>query len=196
MLVQDVVGGGWRNKLAYMGLSDLQMPIIHTWNVSLNMWNYHTNYRCRPSFSLACHTALSCSTDLLMRLEILEQQTRASSIARPGLSGAFSAQAPETFYCLFAKVVLSSGNAMFCLDHSLGGTFHLCCATPPCTVLCSVLSLLQGRARGLHSHVPSISLPVLDLFSGRDPARVAPKCPGLCPEAPHAHHQASKRRPC
>jgi len=44
-MLQDVVGGGWRNKLAYMGLSDLQMPIIHTWNVSLNMWNYHTNYR-------------------------------------------------------------------------------------------------------------------------------------------------------
>ena len=45
-MAQNVVEGGWRNKLAYMGLHDLQMPIIHTWNVSLNMWNYHTNYRC------------------------------------------------------------------------------------------------------------------------------------------------------
>jgi hypothetical protein len=42
---QTVVEGGWRNKLAYLGLADLQMPIIHTWNVSLNMWNFHTNYR-------------------------------------------------------------------------------------------------------------------------------------------------------
>ena len=46
--MQDVMGGGWRNKLAYLGLTDLQMPIIHTCNVSLNMWNYHTNYRCSP----------------------------------------------------------------------------------------------------------------------------------------------------
>lgn len=48
-MVQNVVEGGWRNKLAYMGLADLQMPIIHTWNVSLNMWNYHLNYRYRRS---------------------------------------------------------------------------------------------------------------------------------------------------
>ena len=48
------MGGGWRNKLAYLGLTDLQMPIIHTWNVSLNMWNYHTNYRCSPSFACPC----------------------------------------------------------------------------------------------------------------------------------------------
>ena len=44
--LQATVEGGWRNKLAYLGLADLQMPIIHTWNVSLNMWNYHVNYRC------------------------------------------------------------------------------------------------------------------------------------------------------
>ncbi len=44
-MAQNVVEGGWRNKLAYLGLADLQMPIIHTWNVSLNMWNYHLNYR-------------------------------------------------------------------------------------------------------------------------------------------------------
>lgn len=44
--LQTVVEGGWRNKLAYAGLIDLQMPIVHTWNVSLGMWNYHTNYRC------------------------------------------------------------------------------------------------------------------------------------------------------
>ena len=47
--LQEVVGGGWRNKLAYLGLADLQMPIIHTWNVSLNMWNYHINYRHSPT---------------------------------------------------------------------------------------------------------------------------------------------------
>ena len=51
-MAQNVVEGGWRNKLAYMGLHDLQMPIIHTWNVSLNMWNYHTNYRCPCTFDL------------------------------------------------------------------------------------------------------------------------------------------------
>ncbi len=43
--MQTVVEGGWRNKLAYAGLIDLQMPIVHTWNMSLGMWNYHTNYR-------------------------------------------------------------------------------------------------------------------------------------------------------
>ena len=48
--------GGWRNKLAYLGLADLQMPIIHTWNISLNMWNYHTNYRCAI---IVLHVALS-----------------------------------------------------------------------------------------------------------------------------------------
>ena len=52
MQLQATVEGGWRNKLAYLGLADLQMPIIHTWNVSLNMWNYHVNYRCSsPSHS-------------------------------------------------------------------------------------------------------------------------------------------------
>lgn len=45
LCAQTVVEGGWRNKLAYLGLVDLQMPIVHTWNVSLGMWNYHTNYR-------------------------------------------------------------------------------------------------------------------------------------------------------
>ncbi len=52
LIAQGVASGGWRNQLAYMGLVDLQMPIVHTWNVSLNMWNYHTNYRC--SF-ITCH---------------------------------------------------------------------------------------------------------------------------------------------
>ena len=55
-MAQNVVEGGWRNKLAYMGLHDLQMPIIHTWNVSLNMWNYHTNYRC----PMRIQSALGC----------------------------------------------------------------------------------------------------------------------------------------
>ena len=60
-MAQNVVEGGWRNKLAYMGLHDLQMPIIHTWNVSLNMWNYHTNYRCPMLlFNLLCSAAADC----------------------------------------------------------------------------------------------------------------------------------------
>ncbi|CAL8468940.1 g8481 [Coccomyxa elongata] len=46
--LRTVVEGGWRNKLAYAGLIDLQMPIVHTWNMSLGMWNYHTNYREEP----------------------------------------------------------------------------------------------------------------------------------------------------
>lgn len=58
--MQDVVGGGWRNKLAYLGLTDLQMPIIHTWNVSLNMWNYHTNYRCTSTSTCLSTEALLC----------------------------------------------------------------------------------------------------------------------------------------
>ena len=52
--------GGWRNKLAYLGLADLQMPIIHTWNVSLNMWNYHVNYRCASSPSALHRCSVHC----------------------------------------------------------------------------------------------------------------------------------------
>ena len=69
-MAQNVVEGGWRNKLAYMGLHDLQMPIIHTWNVSLNMWNYHTNYRCPGTFDLLCSAAAYCMPNVCWRLVI------------------------------------------------------------------------------------------------------------------------------
>ena len=68
-MLQDVVGGGWRNKLAYMGLSDLQMPIIHTWNVSLNMWKLpHQLQVCfsfLPHASSAPYACTNACTDLI-----------------------------------------------------------------------------------------------------------------------------------
>ena len=72
------MGGGWRNKLAYLGLTDLQMPIIHTWNVSLNMWNYHTNYRYGPSPACPCKPccAVAC---FLGSKRVQEQQNPADS---------------------------------------------------------------------------------------------------------------------
>ena len=72
--MQDVVGGGWRNKLAYLGLTDLQMPIIHTWNVSLNMWNYHTNYRCSPWPACPCRPLCASGHSLGHRKQHTERQ--------------------------------------------------------------------------------------------------------------------------
>ena len=43
-----MVAGGWRNRLSYLGLQELKTPLIHTWNGSLNLWNFHTNYREEP----------------------------------------------------------------------------------------------------------------------------------------------------
>jgi hypothetical protein len=34
--------------MAYPVMNQLNIPIIHTWNVSLGMWNYHINYREEP----------------------------------------------------------------------------------------------------------------------------------------------------
>ena len=42
--LQVLAEGGWRNKIALPVLEGLGVPIIRTWNQSLPMWQYHTNY--------------------------------------------------------------------------------------------------------------------------------------------------------
>ena len=44
-LLQNLVEGGWRNKLGLPIIELLtDMPIIHTWNESVMMWEYHTHF--------------------------------------------------------------------------------------------------------------------------------------------------------
>lgn len=36
--------GGWRNKIALPVMTQLGIPVIHTWNQTLPMWQYHTHF--------------------------------------------------------------------------------------------------------------------------------------------------------
>ncbi len=44
--MQLVAEGGWRNKIALPVMRDLGIPIIHTWNQTVPMWQYHTDKDC------------------------------------------------------------------------------------------------------------------------------------------------------
>lgn len=36
--------GGWRNKIAYPIIEDLNIPIMRTWNETVPLWSYHHHY--------------------------------------------------------------------------------------------------------------------------------------------------------
>ena len=42
--MQIVAEGGWRNKMALPVIEKLGIAIMNTWNQSLPMWQYHTNF--------------------------------------------------------------------------------------------------------------------------------------------------------
>ena len=46
---QVLVEGGWRNRLQLPMIAKLGIPIIHTWNLSVPMWEYHHGFQVRCS---------------------------------------------------------------------------------------------------------------------------------------------------
>ena len=42
---QLVLQGGWRNALANPLIASLGIPIMHTWNYSIGLWQFHHHYQ-------------------------------------------------------------------------------------------------------------------------------------------------------
>ena len=40
-----IVEGGWRNKLTLPLIQKLGIPIVHTWNQSVPLWEYHHGFQ-------------------------------------------------------------------------------------------------------------------------------------------------------
>ena len=43
--MEVVVGGGWRNRLTLPVIERLGIPIMHTWNQSVPLWEYHHGFQ-------------------------------------------------------------------------------------------------------------------------------------------------------
>lgn len=40
-----IVGGGWRNRLTLPVIERLGIPVMHTWNQSVPLWEYHHGFQ-------------------------------------------------------------------------------------------------------------------------------------------------------
>lgn len=58
---QVIVEGGWRNKLSLPVIARLGIPVIHTWNLSVPMWEYHHGFQVASLLLLARQTRVPCS---------------------------------------------------------------------------------------------------------------------------------------
>lgn len=45
MPVQTIVEGGWRNRLSLPVMARLGIPVMHTWNLSVPLWEYHHGFQ-------------------------------------------------------------------------------------------------------------------------------------------------------
>lgn len=45
ILPQIIVEGGWRNKITLPLIERLGIPIVHTWNLSVPLWQYHHSFQ-------------------------------------------------------------------------------------------------------------------------------------------------------
>jgi len=52
--MQMMADGGWRNQIAVPMMREAGIPVIHTWNQSLPMWQYHLDKDCTHS----CHPSM------------------------------------------------------------------------------------------------------------------------------------------
>ena len=50
--------GGWRNKLSLPVIARLGIPVIHTWNLSVPMWEYHHGFQ--VALLLRCSARCAC----------------------------------------------------------------------------------------------------------------------------------------
>ena len=60
-----IVEGGWRNKLTLPQIEKLGIPIVHTWNHSVPLWEYHHGFQVGLKCLQVC---------ILCALEYSEQQ--------------------------------------------------------------------------------------------------------------------------
>lgn len=44
-MLQIIVEGGWRNKMTLPVIERLGIPIMHTWNLSVPLWEYHHGFQ-------------------------------------------------------------------------------------------------------------------------------------------------------
>lgn len=56
-VVQEVLSGGWRNRMAREVLGPVGMPFVGTWNTTLALWGYH---RYRPECQGLPQRRLQC----------------------------------------------------------------------------------------------------------------------------------------
>ena len=64
-----IVEGGWRNKLTLPQIEKLGIPIVHTWNHSVPLWEYHHGFQ--VGLTLFSFTRQAC---ILCGLECSEPQ--------------------------------------------------------------------------------------------------------------------------
>ena len=64
LLLQVILEGGWRNRIAYRAMSQLGIPIMRTWNESVPLWQYHHHYHtsCGDRCNHHCRSAQSVGT--------------------------------------------------------------------------------------------------------------------------------------
>ena len=55
--LQGVLAGDWRNQAANPVMRELGIPVLHTWNWTLPLWEYHHNYnrRGKSDCTHVCH---------------------------------------------------------------------------------------------------------------------------------------------
>ncbi|BDA49809.1 hypothetical protein COCOBI_14-4290 [Coccomyxa sp. Obi] len=54
-VMQIIVEGGWRNKITLPVIERLGIPIVHTWNLSVPLWQYHHSFQEKDDCTHWCH---------------------------------------------------------------------------------------------------------------------------------------------
>jgi hypothetical protein len=64
-VMQIIVEGGWRNKITLPVIDRLGIPIIHTWNQSVPLWEYHHGFQVpsHPPSHKAANILVSLNSD-------------------------------------------------------------------------------------------------------------------------------------
>lgn len=50
--MKKIVEGGWRNKISLPIIEGVGIPVMHTWNLSVPLWEYHHGFQVGSS---DCH---------------------------------------------------------------------------------------------------------------------------------------------
>ncbi|EIE18670.1 hypothetical protein COCSUDRAFT_45154 [Coccomyxa subellipsoidea C-169] len=53
--MQVILEGGWRNRVTLPVMEKLGIPIVHTWNLSVPLWQYHHSFQEKDDCTHWCH---------------------------------------------------------------------------------------------------------------------------------------------